>query len=184
MGWGGGGGGGTSSRRRVPRRGGEGSTAAPAARLLMLLTPRALPSSRRRDTCSWTSGYTRTCGPEREGGGRRLQSGRVPRIGEVASVRERVRLRSVTKRCTCKIRRRSSLARLRRRSDHELHHMSLQASWQRAPVSWRGAASVRGEPLTCSPGLALLRNSAVHKTNSAPLPYPTPITLSVLYRRL
>ena len=147
------------------RRGGEGSTAAPAARLLMLLTPRALPSSRRRDTCSWTSGYTRTCGPEREGGGRRLQSGRVPRIEEVATVRERVRLRSVAERCTRKIRRCSSLARLRRRSDHELDHMSLQAWWQRA-VSWRGAASVHGEPLTDTHRLALLQKSAV-QTNSA-----------------
>ena len=182
MGWGGGGGGGTSSRRRVPRRSGDGSTAAPAARLLMPLTPRALPSSRRRDTCSWTSGYTRTCGPEREGGGRRLQSGRVPRIGEVASVRERVRLRSATERCTCKIRRRSSLARLRRRSDHELEHMSLQASWQRA-VSWRGAASVQASrsPARLDSPCCETRRCR-NKFGAASL--STPITLSVLYRRL
>ena len=68
-----------------------------------------------------------------------------------------------TERCTRKIRRCSSLARLRRRSDHELDHMSLQASWQRA-VSWRGAASVHGEPLTYTLTRSpLLPNSAVHK---------------------
>ena len=97
----------------------------------------------------------------------------------MATVRERVRLRSVAERCTRKIRRCSSLARLRRRSDHELDRMSLQASWQRA-VSWRGAASVHGEPptdtLTRSPCCQTRR--CTNKFGA--MPYPTPITLSVL----
>ena len=176
---------GTSLRRRVPRRSGDGSTAAPAARLLM---PRAASATEQLTArCLLrTSGYTRTCRPEREGGGRRLQSGRVPRIGEVASVRERVRLRSVTEQCTRKIRRCSRLARLRRRSDHELDHMSLQASWLRA-VSWRGAASVHGEPLTDTPALllALLQNSAASQTNSARNPLQSPSRCYIgAYRRL
>ena len=55
-------------------------------------------SSRRRDACSKDERVLTSCGQSVERGGRRLRSGRVPRIEEVATVRERVRTRSVTER--------------------------------------------------------------------------------------
>ena len=125
-----------------------------------------------------------SCGQSVERGGRRLRSGRVPRIEEVATVRERVRTRSVTERAVHPQDPSAQQPRAApRRSDHELHHMSLQASWQRAPVSWRGAASVHGEPLTDTLTRSQ-QNSAPHKQIRRAMPYLTPTTLSVLYRRL